>query len=231
MHFLLDQQIWNYPKSYEFIFKRILFYAQNDSYLEIHSLHPEEISFSNRLRYLLKKGLDQEEALSVMRANGIPVDKLMTQFGKKGISLNAEFLGSDRILEDTLGAEDEGWEEEIGDWTLADILGTKNKDKAMMSSDHAPGGIDLNDLDLRTSGQALKMNLDSRWSLPSNGSIEGGNDVNADPAMIAPLRGLTPVIINVIPSTTYTFLGLNADGVPAQDAVEDHRQPLGRRES
>ena len=84
------------------------------------------------------------------------------------------------------------------------------------------GGIDLT-----ADKTPLEVKMDSRWSLPPNASVGGGNDkegikFNIDPAMLQQLQnapGFVPVIINIQPMTDLRmFLGLQ-ENKPEKEAI------------
>jgi len=98
---------------------------------------------------------------------------------------------------------------------------TKTADEAMMAvirvleeraqtiSSHT-GGIDLNTLNMKTSGEA------TRFEIPASAGMTSGSD----PAMMnQPIFGLTPKILHIGPVNAYQFLGLK---VPDQTDPEGH---------
>jgi len=93
----------------------------------------------------------------------------------------------ERIIEEGLGNLQE---------RIPNLFKERNKNSAMLNS--APGGIDLNALDISTQGQATPMQA------PLN------------PAMLQKPLNLTPRIIHIGTVNVYDFLGLNrpADGGP-----------------
>jgi hypothetical protein len=90
---------------------------------------------------------------------------------------------------------------------LLRITDPSRQDTALPAQE-APGGIDLNRIDINRSGQGSRATFE----------IKPRND-NAGPA--TPFKGFTPVIINITPiPNIYPLLGMNAQGKPLRAGLD-----------